>query len=182
MKKSRLKILVNIFFLALIPVFSSGQSYLGYVTEKTIMLSGFELGDQVVATPERGTPLFVSSLETEQGFYQVLNISTNDEGYILKEYVKIDRELNENENGVFTPVRKTDSESCLLYINNNTNLELTLKLGESTYRFASKEEKEVSISPGKYNYRVSAANVLPNFGMENFEAGTEYEWEFYVSN
>ena len=123
----------------------------------------------------------VISKDKINGFYQVLNIETNKEGFVHSSFVQLDKMLPKNEDGIFTPVGKTSSTKPIIKIHNNTSLTLTLKLNDDLYTFSPQERKTLTLTSGSYTYRASAPGVLPDYGTENMQSNYEYEWSFYVS-
>lgn len=173
-------ILSLILFLSLITL-SNAQSYLGYVTKQVNFRTESNTSCDIISSLPRGTALFVISKDKINGFYQVLNIETNKEGFVHSSFVQLDKMLPKNEDGIFTPVGKTSSTKPIIKIHNNTSLTLTLKLNNDLYTFSPQERKTLTLSSGSYTYRASAPGVLPDYGTENMQSNYEYEWSFYVS-
>jgi uncharacterized protein YgiM (DUF1202 family) len=175
------KILLIILFIG-IWISSSGQAYLGYVTNTVNFRTQPNTSSDVIRTLKPNTTLFVVSNSKFDGYYQVLNIETNEEGYVHSNYVQLDRQLPRNEAGIFTPVGKSDASDPSLRIHNNTNLTLTLRLNDRLYSFYPQERKTLSLKAGRYTYRASAPGVLPDYGNESMLSNYEYEWSFYISS
>ena len=173
-------ILSLILFLSLISL-SNAQSYLGYVTKQVNFRTESNTSCEIISSLPRSTALFVISKDKINGFYQVLNIETNKEGFVHSSFVQLDKMLPKNEDGIFTPVGKTSSTKPIIKIHNNTSLTLTLKLNNDLYTFSPQERKTLTLSSGSYTYRASAPGVLPDYGTENMQSNYEYEWSFYVS-
>jgi uncharacterized protein YgiM (DUF1202 family) len=174
----------KLFFLTLLLLTASigfSQSYLGRVTKQVNFRQGPGTDYGVISSLKPGTQVFIVSLETENDFYNVIDIATDKEGYIHKSFVKIGDLVEKNERGLFTPSGKTLSYNPEIEIFNNTSLTLTLKLNSETYTFSPKEIRTITLSPGTYNYRASAPGVIPNIGTEYIESNTGYIWEFYIS-
>ena len=157
------------------------QSYLGYTTNTVNFRTGPSTSSKIIGTLTSGTALFVESNQKFDGYYQVLNIDTNEEGYVHSSYVTLERELPKNEDGIFTPVGRTASTSPILKIHNNTSLTLSLKLNGDTYVFTPQERRTLTLQRGSYSYRASAPGVLPDYGTEIIQSNYEYEWSFYIS-
>ena len=173
-------ILSLILFLILV-TFSNAQSYLGYVTKQVNLRTESNTNCGIISSLQAGTALFVFSEETINGFYQVLNIETNEEGFVHSSFVRLDKMLQKNEEGIFTPIGQTSSEKPIIKIHNNTNLMLTLKLNDELYTFSPQERKTLTLYSGSYSYRASAPGVIPDYGTENMQSNYEYEWSFYIS-
>jgi hypothetical protein len=156
------------------------QSYIGSVTGTVNFRSAPETSSQVFSSLVPGTPLFIVSTELRNGYYEVVNIETNQEGYVHHKYVEIGEEVAANTEGIFTPVLTGAGNNPTLKILNNTNLTLTLKMNEQLYSFAPKESKEVTLNPGSYRYRASAPGVIPDHGIETLKRNYEYDWQFFI--
>jgi uncharacterized protein YgiM (DUF1202 family) len=156
------------------------QSYLGQVTKPVNFREGAGTDYKVISSLKLGTPLFIISLETENDFYNVIDIATDKEGYIHKSFVKVGKEIKKNEQGMFSPSGETEEYSPEIEIYNNTKLTLTLKLNLETYSFPPQAKKKITLSPGDCNYRASAPNVIPNIGTENIQSNHAYTWQFYI--
>jgi uncharacterized protein YgiM (DUF1202 family) len=154
-------ILSLILFLSLITL-SNAQSYLGYVTKQVNFRTESNTSCEIISSLPIGTALFVISKDKINGFYQVLNIETNKEGFVHSSFVQLDKMLPKNEDGIFTPVGKTSSTKPIIKIHNNTSLTLTLKLNNDLYTFSPQERKTLTLSSGSYTYRASAPGVLPD--------------------
>ncbi len=156
------------------------QAFLGRVTKQVNFREGAGTDYPIISLLKAGTQIFIVSLETENDFYNIVDIATNKEGYIHKSFVKVGKEVEKNEEGMFTPSGQTEKYNPELEIYNNTKLTLTLKLNSETYYFTPQEKRTITMSPGAYNYRASAPNVIPNIGTENLRSNQGYRWKFYI--
>ena len=170
-----------LFLTVIISTVGFSQSYLGYVTSSANLRSEPNSNSKIIKTLERGSALFIVSKQKENGYYKVVNIDTDEEGFVYGNNVQVDKEIPKNEAGIFSPTGKSKSYKPSIEIFNNTELTLTLKLNEQSYRFAPKEKKTIKLSPGNYTYRASAPGVMPNYGTENMRSNYNYEWQFYIS-
>ena len=173
-------------FLTLLFVFGlfsnlAGQSYLGYVTKSVNFRTQPNTNCKIIESLDRGTPLFVISNQKINGFYSVINIDTNVEGFVHSNFVLLDKLLPKNEKGIFTPTGRTSQSSPVIKIHNNTDLGLTLKLNANIYKFIPQERKEIVLPPGTYEYRASAPGVLPDYGNEIMQSNYENSWSFYIA-
>jgi len=175
MKKS---ILLSIFLTFSLIGFS--QSYLGWITSKVIFREEPSTDASIIGSLNPGTQIFIVSLDTEDEFYNIIDIKTNTEGYVSKKFVKIGKLLKENEEGIFTPNGQSSSYNPELEIYNNTKLNLTLKLNSEMYAFYPQEKRTLTVSPGTISYRASAPGVIPDFGTETIQSNMNYTWQFYI--
>jgi hypothetical protein len=159
---------------------SFSQSYLGWVTKQVNFRQGPGTEYVSISSLKPGAQIFIISLETENDFYNIIDIATDKEGFIHKSFVKLGAMVEENERGMFTPSGKASTYNPEIEIFNNTSLTLTLKLNNDIYTFNPKQKKTITISPGTYNYRASAPGVIPSIGAENMISNTGYTWQFYI--
>jgi hypothetical protein len=156
------------------------QSYLGWTIKQVNFRESPSTDAPILSSLQAGTNLFLVSLDTENGFYNVIDIETNTEGYVHMNFVKVGKEVSENDQGIFTPTGETSDYNPDVEIFNNTDLTLTLKLNSQTYYFSSYEKRTLTLSPGKISYRASAPGVIPNIGTEEMKNNQAYTWEFYI--
>lgn len=171
------------FFLFTFLILSSNlysQSYLGWVKKKTNLREGPTTESSILLTLNAGTQIFIESLDTYNGFYSVIDIETNTEGYIAESYIKTGEVVEKSKDKLFSPSGKISGYDPQVQVFNNTNLYLTLKMNGSTYEFSPMENSTLNISPGFYDFRASAPGVIPTSGSQNLESNMGYSWEFYV--
>ena len=175
MKKS---ILLSIFLTFSLIGFS--QSYLGWITSKVNFREEPSTAASIIGSLNPGTQIFIVSMDTDDEFYNIIDIKTNTEGYVSKKFVKVGKLLKENEEGIFTPNGQSSSYNPELEIYNNTRLNLTLKLNSESYSFSPQEKKTLTVSSGTISYRASAPGVIPDFGTETIQSNQNYSWQFYI--
>jgi uncharacterized protein YgiM (DUF1202 family) len=156
------------------------QAYLGNTTKQVNLREGPGTDYAVLRSLVGGTQLFIVSTETVDGFYEVIDIRTNTEGYVHSSFVRLGERVELNEEGVFTPAGRSATQNPELQIYNNTRLALTLKMNEVTYQFQPQERRTLTVSSGSYSYRASAPGVIPDIGLEFLDSRTIYTWEFYI--
>lgn len=167
--------------LLLVGLSSFSQSYLGWVTKQVNFREGPGVEYGIISSLEPGRQIFIVSRITEENFYQVVDITTNREGFIHKSYVKIGKPVPRNEQGIFTPEGETDEYDPQIEVYNNTNKVLTLKLNSYQYTFSPKERKTLTITSGKCDYRASAPGVIPYIGSDLIKNNMKYSWQFFIS-
>lgn len=156
------------------------QSYLGSVTKQVNFRTGPNTSSGIISSLYPGTQIFIISLETENDFYNTIDIATNKEGYIHKSYVKVGKKVEENESGVFTPSGSSGSSKPEIEVYNNTSLTLTIKLNSEVFYFKPQERRTLDIYSGNCSYRASAPGVIPYIGNESIVHNMNYSWEFYI--
>ena len=160
--------------------FTYGQSYLGFVNKQVNFRQGPGTDYKVIKSLVAGNQLFITSLNTKNNYYNVIDISSNTEGYVYKSYVNLGDEVERNEGGIFVPTGKSDNSLSKIEVFNKTELSLTLKMGDNIYIFSPNEKTEINVKAGDYKYRASAVGVIPYIGKEIIETGMNYSWQFYI--
>ena len=171
-----------LFILTLLIISSNlySQSYLGWVKKKTSLREEPSSSSTLLLTLNTGAQIYIESLETINGFYNVIDIETNTEGYIAESNVKIGEVVEKSKERLFSPSGKIAAYDPEVEIFNNTSLDLTLKLNETVYKFSPQEKYTLKLSSGFYEFRASAPGVIPVSGNDNLESNMGYNWEFYV--
>ncbi len=166
-----------IFFISIATL---AQSYLGRVSKQVNFREGPGVEYPVIKALKKETHVFIISTDSENDFYNVIDIDSNKEGYVHKSYITIEKELPKNTEGVFNPKGSIDSYNSEIEIYNNTSKKLTLRLNKEVYTFLPKEKKMISLVPGSYDYIASAPAVIPDYGSETLKNNFSYTWEFYI--
>lgn len=171
---------LQLLFLILISNLIYSQSYLGTITKEVNFRDGSTTDNNIISSLKAQTQIFIISLETENDYYNVIDITTDREGYVHKSYVKIDKVVNKNNESVFSPTGKSSNYNSEVKIFNNTNRTLTLKMNAEQYHFIPYETKNIDLNPGEYDFRASAPGVMPYIGTENLNSNQGYSWQFYI--
>ena len=159
---------------------SQAQSYLAVTSNKANLRDFPDKESEVLDLLDKNVNLFVYSLEATNDYYQVIEIDTDQEGWIHKSLVKIIKELPRSTQSPFNPEGNTGGYDCIIEVTNNTDLSLTLKMNSGYHYFDPQETKTLNFAPGSYKYTASAPSVTPYFGDENLMSGYKYSWTFYV--
>jgi hypothetical protein len=184
---SRLVILYNsyfklilVFLFALISNQGLAQSRLGWTTQKVNFRSGPGTEFSIISSLSAGQQIFIISTESEDDFYNIIDIKSNKEGYIHKSFVKLGKIVEEQQGGLFESSGSSVNYSPEAEIFNNTDIELTLKINSTAYSFAPHQKKTITLSPGNSSYRASAPGVIPYIGNEYLQSNMKYTWQFYI--
>lgn len=156
------------------------QSYLGTITKQVNFREGPSSEFRVINSLKPGSQIFIISLETENDFYNIINIETNEEGYVHKSFVKIEKLISKSNKSVFIQDGESSSYESEIKIFNNTSKTLTLKMNSESFYFLPYETKNISINPGEYDFRASAPGVIPYIGTERLKSNQTYSWQFYI--
>jgi len=157
------------------------QSYLGTVNKIANLRNGPGSDYDKIKQLKIGTQVFIISTETENEYYNVINIATNEMGFLHQSCVKKGQLIHKNESGMFSSTGTSDNYNPDIEIFNNTNLKLTLKLNSQIYTFLPHKKQTISIEPGDIDYLASAPGVMPNYGTEIMNSNRNYTWEFFIS-
>ena len=65
------------------------QSYLGTITKQVNLRSDASSYSYIIKSLKPGSQVFISSLETETDYYNVIDIATDKEGFVKKSFVDI---------------------------------------------------------------------------------------------
>lgn len=156
------------------------QSYLGKITKQVNFREGSSSADNIISLLNPQTQIFIISLETENDYYNIIDIASDREGYVHKSYVKVGKVVNKSNESVFTPNGDTSNYEPEVKIFNNTSKTLTLKMNMMLYYFKPNETKNITLNPGEYDFRASAPGVIPYIGTENLNSRQGYSWQFYI--
>ncbi|MCF8330288.1 MAG: SH3 domain-containing protein [Crocinitomicaceae bacterium] len=172
--------LILVFICSLSINYANAQSRLGWTTQKVNFRSGPGTDYGVISSLSPGQQIFIISSETENDFYNIIDIKSNREGYIHKSFVKLGKIVEEQQGGLFESNGSTSNYSPEAEIFNNTDVELTLKINSTIHYFSPHQKKTITLSPGQSSYRASAPGVVPYIGNEYLQSNMKYTWQFYI--
>jgi hypothetical protein len=159
---------------------SFGQSYLGKITKQVNFRYGPSTESEILYSLKKDQDIFIVSLDTENEFYNIIDIKSNTEGYVHKSFVRIGNLVSKSKESVFTPSGKISNFNSEIKIFNDTSKSLTLKLNDEYFYFGPFETKNISLNPGEYDFRASAPGVIPYIGTEKLNSNQGYSWKFYI--
>jgi hypothetical protein len=176
------KTMIFLFVLIGISISSYGQSYLGVIIKKANLREGPGTEYVTISQLKKNSQIFIVSIETNNDFYNVIDIDNDIEGYIHKSLIRPTKQVEINEPGMFTSSGELETYDPKIEIYNNTSKSLTLKLNTEVFYFRPQETKNITLSPGQCSYRASAPGVIPNIGVENISSRQGYKWQFYITS
>jgi hypothetical protein len=176
-----IKLYVIAFVLMFLSFRASAQSYMGYTIKNSLLKTTPSSGGITVGKVPVSSNIFLISLYNYSGYYNVIDVNTNKEGYIAKANLKVGKEVLKSEGGLFSANGDAKGTVPDVEIFNNTSRVLTLKLNDSTYTVAPNSKNVIALAIGNCEYRASAPGVMPMIGIENVEGGHSYQWQFYMS-
>ena len=82
-----MKKLINIFFLICFCSIGYSQSYLGTITKQVNFRQGPGSDYEIISSLKPGTQVFILSSESDNNFYNIINIKTDEEGFVNKSFL-----------------------------------------------------------------------------------------------
>ena len=155
------------------------QSYLGYSNQISDLVDTNYTSIKHIA---KGDALFLITIENQVGYYNVIHIKSNKEGFSPRKHVQIERVVPQTEKNIFTSVIKSEVKDPIVKVRNSSKQVLILKLNNSIIEIAPKEKRTLHLNQGKYYYRVSSQDIEPYYGVENIDNFHLYEWDFYIGD
>jgi hypothetical protein len=174
-----MKHLIKIILLTL-SICGYGQSHLGFINKQVNFRSGPGTEYSIISSLSKNAQIFIVSLETENDFYNIIDIETDTEGYVNKAFIKVGKLVDQSNGSFIAASGSSSNNDSEANIYNNTNITMTLKLNAEVYRFSPQETKNITLTPGNYDFRASAPGVMPKVGTKDFENNRIYTWQFYI--
>jgi hypothetical protein len=171
-------LILHTFFLAFLTN-AFGQSYLGYISKATELI---DTNRTIVKHLPKGDAVFLISLELQEGYYNIVHIKSNKEGFIPRKDVVIERVIPQTEGNVFTSIKTSDVKDPIIKVFNNSKYAMTVKINDVLYELQAKEKRAIHLKNGRLYYRVSSQYIEPYYGTEIIENFHLYEWEFYIAD
>jgi hypothetical protein len=171
---------IFLFLFLLATSLSFSQSYLGQITKQVNFREGPGSDYNIIRSLKPNSQIFITTLDTDNDFYNILNIETNEEGFVHKSYVKIGKLVSKSTESVFTPDGESTDINPEVKIYNKTSKTLTLKMNTEMFSFNPYETKNITLLPGEYDFRASAPGVTPYIGTEKLKGNQSYSWQFYI--
>ena len=158
------------------------KSYIGIVNKEIDLLSGPGPGFEIIKNLIPGNQLFIISDKPINDYYNVIDIVSNEEGYVHKSSIELANEVEINEvNDLFKFAGKSESlTSSRIEAINSSEKPMTLIFGGSTWLFAPKGKWFINVSPGNYKIIVSSPNVIPYIEKVEIESGKNYKREYVI--
>jgi Bacterial SH3 domain len=135
---------------------------------------------KVVRRLSKADILVVIDRTPVNGWYNVLDVSSNDEGWISQSLIYIRWTRKEGSVPRFEEQRTGGDESPRIDITNETDKTLSLRIGGNRYSVAPHSTRSISQTAGTYKFYASVPNVYPLVGEKTWENGTIYSWNFYI--
>lgn len=166
-------------------VYASGKDDLGVdyaiiTATRANLREATHVNSAVILQIPKGDLVVLLAPDPVGGWYNVLHVKSNEEGWINTSTVLAYYTKNRKPN-ITIPSRDSGRQgNPSLEVKNDSEKTMALKLGEHRYVLTPQQSKAMTLVPGKYNFHASAPNVLPDFGEQYFQAGHVYTWRFYI--
>lgn len=158
------------------------QKYIAYTTQRVNMRECSSTECDVIKVLKQGSTLFVDKNDEDNGFYKVLDIDSNEEGYVSKKFVSFKKKVEQNSGDMFRPTKKNGYSYSppIVNVKNNTELTLTLMLNGIKYTLKPWGSQSITLQAITYDFRASAPGVIPLAGKKKFEMDYDYDWTFRI--
>ena len=173
-----MKRLIILFLFVIMAITSYCQNYAGIITKDAFLYSTADSSGTMLDTLFQGVHVFIISLDTADGFYDIIYVKTNTEGFVNYKKVKVGKVVEENEEGQFVEQGEIESYNPEVEIANQTTQTLTLTLNSHTYIVRPNSSKNIVIKPGRITYRGSVPGAFPTIGHEYLKGHQGYLWKF----
>lgn len=129
--------------------------------------------------PTRGN-VFVFTQEKENGFYRVIYIDKDIEGYISANYIRLTQKVHVNQSGTLQKIGESEELWPTISIENDCNVKTTLRLNSKTYFLDPHEKRDIVSDPGQVLIIASSPGIIPYVGADVLENNSNYWWKFFV--
>lgn len=138
----------------------------------------------IIKTLEAGTMLYLDTSEEANGYYKVVYISTNQEGYVSKKLVTLEQRMPKMSSGAFKQ-KNTGGMNLKpqIDVTNTTSMTIKLQIGTNSFTLKAHEHRVIEVPAGTYRCicsSLSDKSISPYLSNETLKEGTTYEWSFYV--
>lgn len=129
--------------------------------------------------PKMGN-VFVFEDEKENGFYKVIYIDKDIEGYISAKYVSFIQEVQVNTKGTLQKTGEHSDFWPIISIENACDVRTTLRMNNKTYYLDPNKTQEIVSEPGQVLIIASSPGIIPYVGADVLENNSNYWWKFFI--
>jgi hypothetical protein len=134
----------------------------------------------VVIEVSQKSILALISREPQDNWLNVVDIASGKEGWINSRLARVMLSRNKKSQDVFKAERYANDGDPQVWVQNNTDKFMNLKIGSKSYQIQSHSGIQITIPAGTHEFYASAAGVIPLFGSKNWQEGHRYSWSFYI--
>lgn len=118
---------------------------------------------------------------TKPEYCKVVVLSTGQEGYVHRKYIKFGELLPNVSSGALAKVAdKGLKVAPEVKIANTSNITLNLNIGGKTYVLKPNSRRTLTLKSGMCYMVATGVGCQPYFGVETLDEGCEYSWTFSV--
>lgn len=176
-----MKKLISIMFSLLLAVTNGyAQYYIGHTTTNVNLRECPSTEcDILYKIPKYGN-IFIFENQYENGFYKIIYIDKDIEGYVAAKYIIKKQEVAVNEGGTLQKIGESNDLWPTISIENACNVKTTLRLNNKTYYLEPNQTREIVSDPGQVLIIASSPGIIPYVGADVLENNAEYWWKFFV--
>ena len=162
----------------------NATDYYLYQTTRNVNLRESPFADsEIICVIPKGCYVMVTKYENvnfESGLAPTLYIDEDINGWAATRFMKFIREIEVDENGVFTKTGTYYGIDPELNITNTTNRNITVSINGMGYPFEPGESRSITCEAGTVSVLASSPGVIPYVGKDFVEENSVYRWNFYI--
>ncbi len=172
-------------FLIFLGVKTSAQEvgfapFLGVTSSNINFRAGPSTSYDVISKIPANSTVYIFSKNDYNGFYKSIDIQSGKVGWLAKNLVKWNKDVDTSSAGGFSSTGQTGEYNSELKITNQSSKTITLVIAEETFYISPNSTITKFIEPGNKNFTASAPGVIPNSGYKNFVSHNGYGWTFWI--
>lgn len=113
-------------------------------------------------------------------FVNAVYIDKNIYGYVSSKFLKKEKIVDVNTDGVFDKTGTGTGYDPELEIYNKTNMNIIVRINQKSFEFLPYERRTITCAPGNVDIMASAPGVIPFIGKDNVDVNGIYSWEFFI--
>lgn len=155
--------------------------YVAQVTTDVNLRAGRGTDYDIITTIPKGSNVFLTSVDYDYKFRNVLFIADDLFGYISSSYLTNFRKVKVDESGNLQIEGPNYKETSDIVIENQSDRYATISVGKWTTTFAPHETKTLTdLRPGRYKVMASSKEVIPYISYDIVKGGYKYSWYFFI--
>jgi tetratricopeptide (TPR) repeat protein len=135
----------------------------------------------VVRRIDRKEQLAVMSRNDADGWYNVVHIDSSDEGWIRSDLLDLEFAEEGPFASPFQAIAFDSGRDPVLMIANDTDLDLTLKVGGQHVEIPRHSLQSFNVMPGRHTFIGTTPSFITFVGSQAWQAGYEYAWRFHTA-
>jgi hypothetical protein len=157
-----------------------GVDYGIVIVSKANIRDSDSLSGEVIVQASQGDIVVLLNLSPINSWYNILHVESGEEGWIHESTISINYTKQKKADFIIPGERTGSFLPPSVTIKNDTNLVLTLKVGDTRYSFTPQQSHSITFKAGTFKFYASAPGVIPKFGEQTFQQGYDYSWTFYI--